>query len=96
MPILFKNITDLNQGTVISGTDVIEMVHNPGVNGENVQVTVNTLAAAIGGGGGGQIIEYSGTYPSSPPANSNSPAIAYSADGTGSVWFWNVTGQTWI
>ena len=49
MPTIFKNITDLPVGVTVNGADVFELVQN----GTNVQVTANTVAAAIGGGGGG-------------------------------------------
>jgi hypothetical protein len=97
-PRLFKNITNLNSGTVVSGSDVFELVHNPGPNEENIQVTIDVLSAAIGGGGGssGQVIAYAGTFPSSAPTSTDHPAIAYSADGSASTWYWNIAGQTWM
>lgn len=49
-------------------------------------------------GGGGQIKTYT-TDPNSElvvPDNLTSPAIAYSADGSGSIYGWSVATQSWV
>jgi len=48
MPTIFKKITDLTPSIVLNGTEVMEMVHNPGGPEEESQsVTPNQLAAFV-------------------------------------------------
>lgn len=57
------------------------------------------LLNAGAGGGGGQILEYTGTDPTSDglvPTNQNQPAIAYKDDGTLPTYTWNTTTHAWV
>jgi len=51
-----------------------------------------------GGGGGNQPVVYISdpNTESLVPANVNLPALAYSADGSGSTYGWNVSLQRWV
>lgn len=58
-----------------------------------------TLANTGGGGGGGsvEIFAYSGAPPpTDPPTNPLAAAIAYSEDGSGPTFYWNVGTQSWF
>ena len=51
-----------------------------------------------GGTGGGQLLQYTGTDPTSAgikPAIQSLPAVAYSATGVGSTYTWNTTTFVW-
>jgi len=87
---LFKNITDLNVGSVVNGNDVLEVVHA----GENVQVTIDTLSAAIGGGGGGTQISSGLSDPIAPPTDPTKVALRFN-ENTGYGWRWVVKDQAW-
>jgi len=58
--------------------------------------------AASGGGGGGGGSGQIKVYTSDPnsegvlPDNTALPALAYKSDGTGSIYQWVVSGQTWM
>ncbi len=57
------------------------------------------LAGTAGGGGGGQVMEYTGTDPTSDglvPTDQNLPAVAYSRTGAGSTFSWNTVTHVWV
>lgn len=65
-------------------------------------VVASACAGASGGGGGGglsgEVMEYTGTDPTSDglvPTNPALPAFAYKRGGTGPSYGWNTLTQTW-
>lgn len=66
-----------------------------------VEILLLCTLANTGGGGGGsvEIFTYSGADPTSDglvPTNPLAAAIAYSEDGSGGTFYWNVDTQAWM
>lgn len=89
---------DINTTLANACTSGIGKLTNPIQLLQVIAQTSCEVAAGGGSSGSGQIKTYTAdpNAESVRPSNTALPAVAYKADGTGSIFVWVISGQTWM